>query len=312
MKSRALGILMALLSLALCLIPAPARAATLTIGPTSGPVDTIVTIYALNTYGQGDYAIYWGETKQLLKQGAVEGFTTTAFTVPESPRGINKLYLKVGSNNYEAEFRVLPSITLSPNNGIVGTTVTITGKGFNAQETNLQITYDVGVIDSGIASDSRGSWKRTFKIPPSRSGKHAVDASGATPAIEVDDQTFTVIPKIDILPTSGGVDTMVTLDGTGFSSSETGITVTYDATVVKAGIATDAKGSWKSSFFIPRSTQGRHTVDAYGSVTKSTEVEDVSFSVSPLIKVEMASGHLGDVIHPGDSRWQHAYQRHYS
>ena len=96
---------------------------------------------------------------------------------------------------------------------------------------------------------------------------------------------------------------MISIAGSGFGSGETNITVTYDNLAVKTGITSDATGSWQSSFSIPTSAQGSHKVDAYGAVTLANDVAEVTFSVSPGIKVELASGHLGGAIHTGDSLW---------
>jgi len=96
---------------------------------------------------------------------------------------------------------------------------------------------------------------------------------------------------------------MVSIAGTGFGSGETNITVTYDGLAAKTGIGSNASGSWKSTFSISASTKGSHKVDAYGSITPEADVAEVIFTVSPGIKVELASGYLGGTIHSGDTLW---------
>jgi len=254
-------------------------------------------------YGHGDYSLYWGDSQQLLDQGEEDGCQSITFTVPRASRGKHKVTLKIEGLTYNADFKITPSINLNAEEGGVGTELTVTGEGFNANETNIEVQFGDDVIESGVEADSSGSWQTTFEIPPSNYGEHFITASGATPADEVQAAIFTVTPQISITPDSGGVGTMVAIDGTGFGNAETGITVTYDSLAVKTDIASDTKGSWQSSFFIPSSTRGSHTITAYGDTTAESGVNEVIFSVSPEISLELASGQIGDSIHPGDSIW---------
>jgi len=257
----------------------------------------------LCTYGHGEYSLYWGASQQLLDQGVEDGCQAVTFTVPRAPRGKHKVTLKIEGLTYDADFKILPSISLSDEDGTVGSKLTVTGEGFNANEKGIEVQFGEDVIETGIEADSSGSWQYTFEIPPSNSGEHFITASGVTPADEVQAAIFMVTPQIEINPDSGGVGTMVAIDGTGFGNAETGITVTYDSLAVKTDIASDTNGSWQSSFFIPSSTRGRHTITAYGDTTAEAGVNEVIFSVSPEISLELASGQLGDSIHAGDSIW---------
>ena len=304
MKVKVLATLLALLWLAMCLIPMPINAASLTLNPSQGIVGTEVTIPAACNYGEGDYYLYWGEADQLLSQGIIdEGCLSITFTVPEAARGKHKVTLKVRDDSFDNEFTVMPFINLSTNQDTVGSNLTVTGKGFNSNETGIAISYDGNPIETGVEASGKGTWQSTFKVPASSRGEHVIDAEGTTPATEVDDQTFTVTPQINISPISGWVGTMVSITGTGFGGGETNITVTYDGLAAKTGITSDVTGSWQSSFSIPTSTKGSHKVDAYGAVTPEADVAEVTFTVSPGIKLELASGYLGDAIHAGDSLW---------
>jgi hypothetical protein len=67
-----------------------------------------------------------------------------------------------------------PKITLSPSSGPVGTSVTVTGKGFSSGQT-VTITYD-GKVVSTIKTDSQGRFTATFIVPTSTLGNHQVTA----------------------------------------------------------------------------------------------------------------------------------------
>ena len=197
----------------------------------------------------------------------------------------------------------MPSINLSADKGTVGSNLTVTGRGFNSNETGIRLIYDGSPLETDFSASNKGSWQNTFKVPPSSSGQHIFDAEGTTPANDVENRTFTIVPRIELSPTSGWVGTVIGIAGSGFASGETNIKVIYDGLTVKTGIAADTKGSWQSSFSTPTSTKGSHEVNAFGAVTSEDSVTKVSFNVSPDIKLQLASSYLGDAIHVGDSLW---------
>jgi len=303
MKVGAAATALAILLLAICLAPVPARAEPqyLTLSTAQGIVGTSVSIPAVTGYGLGNYELYWGETDTLIGQGEIkQGMASIAFIVPEASRGKHEVNLKVGGTFYASDFKVLPAIGLSSDTGTVGSSLTVAGKGFNANESNIQVLLDENPVQTNILAGSKGSWQVTIKVPASSRGDHIIDASGTTPGSEVEDKIFTVIPEIQINPTSGWVNTVVGIYGSGFATGETNIKVTYDGGTVKTDIAADAKGSWQSGFSIPSSSRGGHEIRAYGAVTNESDVQSASFSVSPGIKLEPVSGYLGGSIYVGD------------
>jgi hypothetical protein len=301
MKVGVAGTALAILLLAICLIPIPVQADYLTLNTAQGIVGTNVTIPSVTGYGLGNYELYWGENDLLIGQGEIkQGMTSIAFIVPEAARGKQKVTLKIGGKFFTTDFIVIPAIGLSSNQGTVGSNLTIAGKGFNANESNIQVLFDANPVQTDVVAGSKGSWQITVKIPASSRGQHIIDAGGTTPASEVEDKEFTVIPEIQINPSSGWVNTVVGIYGSGFAGGETNIKVTYDGGTVKTDIAADAKGSWQSSFSIPSSSRGSHDIRAYGAVTNESDLQSASFSVSPGIKLEPVSGYLGGAIYVGD------------
>jgi hypothetical protein len=298
------SVLVLLLSLIVLLSPQPVAAAGLTLNPVQGVVGAEVAILNIGGYGTGEYQIYWGDARQLLGQGSTAGITNVTFIVPESARGKQKVTLKLGANVYDGEFTVLPSIKTGAKEGYVGSSLSISGSGFNANETNIEVTYGGTTVASGIASDGKGNWQITLAIPPTRGGAVTIDAgSSLTPVTEVDNRSFTVLPKMDINPIAGGVGTLVMANGTGFGTSESGIAIVFDGLKVKTGIAADSKGTWQSSFYVPTSAKGRHRINSSGDTTADAAVSGVTFSVSPALKLELVSGQLGDIIKVGDDFW---------
>ena len=299
MKVGVTATVLILLMLAVSLIPVPTSAAgSLTLSLTRGTVGTQLSIPNPAAYGTGVYQIYWGETDQLINQGEIKVDSgSISFTVPESAKGKQRVTLKVANDYYTTDFTVLSSISLSSEKATVGSNLTVAGRGFNGNECGIQVIYDGSPIEMDVCANSKGSWQMTFKVPPSSRGQHVFDAAGITPASDVEDQLFTIVPKIETNPTSGLVGTVLGIAGSGFASGETNIKVTYDGVTVKTGVFADAKGSWQSSFSIPTSTKGSHTINAFGAVTPDGDVIKADFNVSPVIKLEPSSGYLGGDIH---------------
>jgi hypothetical protein len=304
MKTRAASALFALFLLAALILPAAAYAESLTLEPVQGAVNSDVKIPAFCQYGEGEYFLYWGDNNQLIKQGNVSkmGCQPITFQVPQSPRGKHMVTLKIGSKSFQKEFTVLGSIGIGTKKGPVGAEVPVQGYGFNPRETGIKIMYDGNAVASGIEATANGSWLYSLKIPASSKGNHPITASGAsTPASEAKEQVFTVTPTMNLNPTSGWVGRVVNASGQGFGSAETNIAVLYDDLLVKTNLSADLSGSWQTSFSVPASSKGVHKVDARGSTTALDDVADAQFTVSPGIKVEQASGRLGDVINTGDT-----------
>ncbi len=303
MKVKALATLLALSFLSAFILPVPASADSLTLEPTQGIVGSDVKIPAFCQYGEGDYFLWWGDNNQLITQGTVRTASCQPiyFKVPESPRGKHVVTLKVNTKTFQKEYTTMASISLSSKNGTVDSAISVQGQGFAAGETDIKIIYDGSAVVSDITANGNGSWLYTLKIPASSKGNHSITASGSTtPAQEVGNQIFKVTPTISLNPTSGWVDRVVNISGSGFNNAETNIAVIYDSILVKSNIAADLTGSWQTSFSVPASAKGSHVVDARGATTGIDEVPNLSFTVSPGIKVEQSTGKLGEPIYVGD------------
>ncbi len=304
MKATVTATMLAFWLLAICLIATSAyAAATLMLSPSQGGVGKMVILSTMVSYGTGSYQLYWDEDKQLLAEGDIhESSISLTFNVPETTRGIHIVRMKIGDDNIDGEFTVVPTIALNTVQGTTDSDVTVAGKGFDSNETGIQIIYDGTPVASGIEANDKGSWQGAFKIPASKQGMHTVDAQGGTtPATDVSNVTFTVMPKITLNPTAGWVGTTISIFGSGFASGETHIEVTYDSSTLKTAVTADNNGSWQSSFSVPSSVKGDHEVKASGTYAAESDTAVTSFTVSPAIKLELLSGHLGGAIHVGDS-----------
>jgi hypothetical protein len=263
------------------------------MAPSEGVVGTTVTVSGLLA---GSYSIKWDGVG--VKSGNLLADGSVSFPVPDTAGGSHTVTVdNKGTEVLSTIFYVLPSISISPDSGIVGDEVTVNGTGFAASETTIKVTYDGTDVETGITAGGTGSWETTFSLPASIKGSHTVDASGqTTSASDVPDVTVTIDPTISMKPSSGNVGTSVAVSGTGFGKSEGSIQVIYDGTGVKTGLSADTKGSWNAEFNIPNSTRGGHTIDASGASTDADDVPDLTFIVSSAVTVKPTSGYVGDTI----------------
>ncbi len=194
-------------------------------------------------------------------------------------------------------FSVTPGISISRSSGAAGSSVTVTGLSFGASETGITVTYDGIPVAQNIIADSQGGWSAAFVVPASASGSHIIRAYGSvTPVAGVPSMTFTVTPGISISRSSGAAGSSVTVTGSGFGASETGITVTYDGTPVAQNIAANSQGGWSATFVVPASASGSHSISAYGSLTQTASVTAVGFSIGAVISVSPDYGYVGETV----------------
>jgi len=231
-----------------------------------------------------------------------KGSWSTTFAVPSSARGSHTVDASGSTTKAgdvpDVTLTVSPKITLSPASGDVGTSVSVSGTGFGKDEGGIRVTYDGTDAKTGASADSKGSWNVTFVVPNSIKGVHTIDASGAsTKADEIPDVTFIVSSAVRIKPNSGYVGDSITVDGCGFGGSESGITVTFDGSVVKSDIAANREGCWTTSLAIPASTGGSHFIDAYSASTTAVDVADAKLAVLSKMVIEPAEGYVGcDIV----------------
>ncbi len=179
--------------------------------------------------------------------------------------------------------------SVTPVTGIVGTEITVTDltEGYT-----FSIFWDSTLIKQGVVGSSHNA---VFSVPASCSGEHSVIVESPTNT-QILTQTFTTLPNITIDTITGAVGTNITVIGHGFVLSEKNINATYDGTSIKSGITADEEGTWTTSFAIPASVKGKHTIDAYGDTTATTAVSNKTFTVNPTVTITPTTGGVGTVI----------------
>lgn len=248
----------------------------------------------------GTYHVCWDSLTNVKETftATMAGIHTLTFYMPEATKGIHKVYLV--DNTYAqkayADFEVLPSVKIDPEEGPVGTNVTLNGYGFTASQ-NIQIKFKDTVIQTTTAN-AVGSWTISYTIPATPAGGYIfeVQAKEGTVWVGWVSKYFTVTPKITATPGSGTVGQTIEISGTGFATKEEKIEVTFDGKVVKKITSAEENGSWSATIAVPPIQSGLYIIDASGTSTRARDVPNVEFAVSPGILVEPISAYVGDTI----------------
>ena len=189
--------------------------AAATTTPTAGPTLTLSTSNGLpgasiTANGAGFQP---GESVDVTFNGQSVGSPTVntggtfslSFTVPNVAPGQYGVLAKgqTSGGTVTTTFTVnqtAASLTFSPPQAAPGTSVTVTGAGFQAGET-VQLTFNGAVVGSATA-DTAGAVTITLTVPTLAAGQYGVTATGQTSKTEVN-STYTVLaPNTTPAPTT--------------------------------------------------------------------------------------------------------------
>jgi hypothetical protein len=222
------------------------------------------------------------------------GTLITSFTVPPTATpGLNYLVVRNGPTQADtalatSSFTVtVRQITITPSSGLVGSTVTVTGSGFDPSS-SVTIYFDTTAISTVIATVTGTFSGATFTVPESYRGTHTVkggDSSGVS---------FTTLQKITVTPPSGSVSDTITISGTGFAANS-GITLYFDEVSVSAGTTTtNANGSFTNNLLtIPSTSRGSHTIKAQDA---SSNYATTPFTIAEKMTITPTSGTSGTTV----------------
>src|SRR5947208_3101711 len=255
------------------------------LNPTSGPVGTSVTITGSN-FGptQASSAVAFPGTGATTPTSWSQ--TTIIVRVPAGAVSGNVTVMVGGVTSNAVPFTVTsPNVSgLSPNNGPVGSSVTISGANFGASQGASTVTFN-GVLATPT------SWSATSIVvlvpATATTGNVVVTVAG----MASNGSNFTVTPKITSLsPGSGPVGTAVTVSGSNFGASQG----TRRVTVGGVG---DTPNSWSANslggVIIPNLSAGPAGIQVFvgglGSNAVAFQVTPAISSLSPTLGAVGAS-----------------------
>ena len=226
-----------------------------------------------------------------------QGSWTSTFPIPPFPKGTYQLGIAGSTTILQIPFSITSGISMSSVHGTPTDSVTVTGSGFGANERGISMTLGDSIISSGLSADSNESWSVIFSVPTLPAGTYRVVASGTqTSVASVRDELFTLAFDMGISISSGSPGNLVGVNGRGFEANSQGLVITYDEVPVVSGITTDAQGGFKTSFVVPLSATGRHSIVVTGPNDIGIPTSDIGFQVSPTIEIDHANGSSGDEV----------------
>ena len=307
----AIAFVICLLALPALTVPAQAQENEfITLSPSSGHPGEELTVRGEYFEAYEEVEIYYYYNSKRVKVATDDanssGEFRVTFTIPESYQGKHEVRADGddGSLAYR-DFEVEPGLEIDPEEGPVGTRVTVEGTGFGEDEDDIEVRYyldssDYEKVAENIEADEHGSWDTTFTVPPSDRGSHKIDAKGDDSSLgDVEDVTFDVEPGISLSKSSGYVGDRITVTGSGFKSNERSVKVTSDGEQFGETTNADDNGAWEISFDIPPGAKGTHKIGAYGSSTSKSLISEKNFTVIPKVMLTPTSGHVGTTLTVG-------------
>jgi IPT/TIG domain len=270
--------------------------AAITLGAASGHVGDAVSVsgsgYPASSTITATYdgaALTLNGTTTTTSGGAIPA--NVSFAVPASTAGTHTVLVSAGGQSAGATFTVHPQIALTPNNGVAGTSDTITATGF-AASSSLTATFGGSAVAlTPSTTSSSGGLTATYTVPGQATGMHTVVVSDASSNSA--SATYTInTPSISLTPGAANVGATVAVSGSNFPAGSA-LTATYDggALTLQGTTTTTASGAIPAgvTFTVPASTAGGHAV----SVSAGGLSAGQTLTVQPQITLTPTSGGAG-------------------
>jgi hypothetical protein len=254
----------------------------LALSPALGQVSSNSTATGTDFDPNGSVALTFGgtpapncESGSSLTVSSAGGFSCT-FAIPVEPSGVpyTVTATDMGYSASESYTVTVPTVSLAPTSGQVGSTVRAAGAGFNANHP-LKITFgpdSIGSCSSGpMMSNAYGDFDCSFPVPALAAGSYPVDV---TDTVNTASASFVIgSPSISLSVTQGTVGTVSTASGSGFAPSSP-LTLKFNSTPVSvctAGqLTTDSSGAFSCAFAVPASTSGSQKVSVNDTLNGAT------------------------------------------
>jgi len=168
---------------------------TITLNPSTGPIGTTVTITGTGFAPSIHVVITFDGILVVTNPATVttnsNGEFTASIAVPVSVSGAHTVAANLASKTFTVTSSTAPAITLNPTSGPVGSSVNITGTGFDPTST-VTITFGGSTVTTTpfpLTTNNNGEFSATFAVPDSSSGPQTVIATQGSNSAS---KTFTV------------------------------------------------------------------------------------------------------------------------
>jgi len=222
----------------------------------SGVVGTKLTINGQGFYADRVVNFYYDNRMLGTEAAGGTGEFTYSFTIPDSTAGKHKITARnAEGHSAEAEFEVLPSITVTPTSAATDDILAVSGNGFGPRS-GIDVYFKHDEV-AYAKTDEFGNFKVVlFKVPAMAPATYDVTAKDEDG--NMGKTACTIIAEAWLDKTVAHVGAKVTISGTGFIIGGT-ITIKYDDVVITKIVA-DSNGAFKAVFRVPVSKYGNHVI----------------------------------------------------
>ncbi len=278
--------------------------AAISLSTTSGPPGSSLTVtgsgFVGGTTPESNIVVtYDGNPVGSTTSANSAGAWSTTFNIPASAGGNHNIgasgSVTMASQVSNRSFSVTAGMTLSKSSGAPGSQTSVSGTGFGAGETGINITWDGSPLGTTVNAGPTGAWTTTITIPATSAGVHNINASGTITSSGGVNLAFNVGAGITINKTSGAAGTTVSVSGSGFASGEKA-SITFDTTTVGSNITVSTTGAWTSTFTVPVSAGGDHAIGAAGTITRAATVQNQTFTTLPSVSLDTTNATTGSTI----------------
>jgi hypothetical protein len=291
----------------------------LVLTPASGPGASLVTVTGSGFSASDTSITITGAMLLFPLPCALSAGTVTGSCAFQVDGGLAGQQTVTGAGNVvggpsdtaTATFRLFPSVALNQSSGLMGTSFTITGFDFSADPAAAAVTFDgqlltptggsdcaPGTTDTLITPDSLGGFVCTFSVPGwATSGSNSLQGDDTSTGELTAAETFTleVGPSLVLTPASGAGTAIVVVTGSGFSTSDTSISIT-GAVLLLPLPCTLSGGSitGSCSFDVDGGLAGVQTITGVGNVVGGpSDTGTATFTLDPTIILSPTSGPIG-------------------
>jgi hypothetical protein len=282
----------------------PNDPAVIGINPTFGEVGESVTVTGSGFDSGESVGLYLdstGSSGTLLRTvtASSSGAFSTSISMPSTTSG-NHLIAAKGNTSGDKASRTYtvvssPSLSIDPLTGPNGTTVTVTGLGYNPNE-QVQVYWDStgssGTLLKTVTATSLGTFSTTVTTPTATAGGHLIVGKGVTSGHKPS-RTFTVTsavaPSITIATTSGPVGTVVPITGQGYTPGET-VDIRWDkssGTILKT-VTASGTGTFSTTAAVPEASPGKHLFVGVGRTSKAKPSRSFTVAEVSAVKATIA------------------------
>jgi hypothetical protein len=235
------------------------------------------------------------------------GDASCQIQIPASIAGEHTITVTVGFSDCEFDFEVLPEVSISPDEGEVGSSVTVSGTGFGWDS---PVSVDVYIAEAGepdpvangallaqgVLVNADGSFSSGASIPPGlAAGSHDIYAVDGANNEDTSADAFLVKPIVTVSPGNGLAGSDVTVEGAGWDAGGGLVDVSFGAVDPwVANIVVQPDGSFEVDTTVPVGQgSGSKAVEAEQGVNVATS----SFTIDPRqIILTPSSGPMGTEV----------------